>query len=102
MVVESVIGAAVLGSVAASTYEKVDHHIYNKVNSALGKEIFEVEDKNKPKNIQTPPSETKINIDDKRVNNFSDIEYFHIVAMLSVALFATYGTYKIIDNLKKR
>jgi len=102
MVVESIIGAAVLGSVAASTYEKVDHHLYNKINSAVGKEIFEVEDKNKPKNTQSEKTETKINIDDTKVNKCCDIEFFHIVAMLSVALFATYGTYKIMDNLKKR
>ena len=99
---EGITGNAILGSVATSAYQKVDHHIYNKINTIVGKEIFEVEDKNKPKNTQSEKTETKINIDDTKVNKCCDIEFFHIVAMLSVALFATYGTYKIIDNLKKR
>jgi len=90
----AIVGGAVAGSLAASVYEKVDHHLYNKVNDKLGFELFEVEEENK-NNKDEPIKKVVV-----KNNSKNEVCILHIVSILSVAVLVTYGTIKLIEIVK--
>lgn len=92
----TIVGSAIAGSLAASVYEKVDHHLYNKVNDKLGFDLFEVEEENKNDKSENIKKVVAI----KNNDSPKEIYILHIVSILSVAVFVTYGTYKFIDYVK--